>query len=131
MRLVIVKGVKMKRNDFILIGIILVIAVVALVYMNIVKVTGDKVIVKVDGKVYKELPLDKDTSLEIEGVNGGTNLLVIKDGQADMVDASCPDKLCIHQKNILKTGETIICLPNKVIIEIQSDKESDLDAVAN
>lgn len=121
----------MKRNDFILIGIILVIAVAALLFRNALKQNGDMVIVYVDGKVYQELPLNQNTSLEINGIGGGTNLLIIEDGHADMVDASCPDKLCVDQKQIQYNGEALICLPNKVVVKIKSSMESDIDAVAN
>ncbi|WMJ85695.1 NusG domain II-containing protein [Anaerocolumna sp. MB42-C2] len=120
----------MKRNDIILIIIILVFAAAGLLFMNFTKKDGDMVVVKVDGKVYKELPLNKDTTFEITGVRGGRNLLVIKDGHADVVDATCPDKLCVNQRQIDKDGETIVCLPNKVVVEIESSKESDVDAVA-
>lgn len=121
----------MKRNDLILAAIIIVIAAAGLIYMNISKQNGDVVVIRVDGEIYKELPLNKDTSLEIKGVNGGTNQLVIKDGHADIVDASCPDKICVHQRDIENDGETIVCLPNKVVVEIESSKESEVDAVAN
>lgn len=121
----------MKRNDIILVAIILVVAAAGLLYMNIVKKSGDMVVIKVDGEIYKELPLNKDATLEIEGVGGGRNKLVIKDGVADVVDANCPDKLCVHQRSIQNDGETIVCLPNKVIVEIESTKESEVDAVAN
>ncbi len=121
----------MKRNDFILIIIVLAIAASGLIYMNYVKKSGEMVVVSVDGEIYKELPLNKDATLEIEGAGGGKNLLVIKDGYADVVDADCPDKLCVYQRQINKDGETIVCLPNKVVVEIESTKESGVDAVAN
>ena len=120
----------MKRNDIILIVIILFLATAGLLYMNFSKKDGSLVVVKVDGKVYKELPLNKDATLEIKGVGKGTNLLVIKDGHADVVDANCPDKLCVNQRQIDKDGETIVCLPNKVVVEIESSEESEVDAVA-
>lgn len=121
----------MKRNDLILAGVILVVAIAALIFLNLNKKEGNTVIVKVDGKVYKELPLEVDTTFEIEGVNGGTNILVIQDGHADMVDATCPDMICVDQKQIDKDGEAIVCLPNKVVIEIDSNTQSELDAIAN
>lgn len=121
----------MKRNDLILAGVILVVAIAAFLFLNFIKKEGNTVIVKVDGKVYKEFPLEVDTTYEIEGVNGGTNLLVIEDGHADIVEASCPDMDCVDQMQIDKDGETIVCLPNKVVIEIDSDAQSDIDAIAN
>lgn len=121
----------MKRSDIILAAIILIIAAAGLLYMNYTKATGDMVVITVDGKVYKKLPLNKDATVEIEGVGGGKNKLVIKDGHADMVDASCRDKLCVKQNDIQNDGETIVCLPNKVIVEIVSSKESEVDAISN
>lgn len=121
----------MKRNDLILAGAILVVAIAALIFVNLNKKGGNTVIVKIDGEVYKEFPSDVDTTYEIKGANGGTNLLVIEDGHAEIVDASCPDKICIHQKAIDKNGETIVCLPNKVIIQINSDTQNEIDAIAN
>lgn len=121
----------MKRNDFILIVIILAVAAAGLLYMNIMNKDGDMVIIKVDGKVYKELPLNKDATLKIKGAGHGWNELIIKNGKADIVDADCPDKLCVKQRAIEKDGETLVCLPNKVIVEIESSKESEVDAVAN
>jgi hypothetical protein len=121
----------MKRNDFILAGLVLLIAIIALFYINITKKNGDKAIIRVDGKIYKEVALNKDITIRIPGAEEGTNLLVIKDGIVDMTDASCPDKLCVHHKPIRYNGESIICLPNKVSVEIVSRKDQELDAVVN
>lgn len=120
----------MKKNDFILIGVILVLAAAGLLYMNLSQKTGDMVVVTVDGKVYKELPLNKDTTLHIEGVNG-TNLLKIENGYADIIEATCNDSICVHAKKIKHNEETIVCLPNKVIVKVQSNSDSGLDAIAN
>lgn len=120
----------MKKNDFILIGVILVLAAAGLLYMNMTQKTGDMVIITVDGKVYKELPLDKDITLDIEGING-TNLLEIKNGYANVIEASCPDDVCVHAKSIHYNDETIVCLPNKVIVKVQSNDNSGIDGIAN
>ena len=53
----------------------------------------------------------------------------IKDGEASMIEADCPDQICVHEKAISADGESIICLPNKIVVEVESDKESELDAV--
>ena len=64
-------------------------------------------------------------------INGGTNILTIKNGKAKMTDADCPDQLCVHQKAASKNHESIICLPNKVVVEVDGSEESEFDAVAN
>ena len=63
--------------------------------------------------------------------SGGTNILTIKNGKAKMTDADCPDQLCVHQKAASKNHESIICLPNKVVVEVDGSEESEFDAVAN
>ena len=117
----------MKKNDIILcFGILIIACICAIIIQFVVKKDGAKVVITVDGTVYKTLQLEKDTELEIHGINGGMNQLIIKDGQAYMIDADCPDKICVHQGKISKTGETIVCLPHKVVIEIKgNDKQLD------
>ena len=48
-----------------------------------------------------------------------------------MTDADCPDQLCVHQKAASKNHESIICLPNKVVVEVDGSEEREFDAVAN
>lgn len=55
---------------------------------------------------------------------GGKNILVIKDGKAYMSHADCPDKTCVRTGGISKTGEQIICLPNRVYISIIGAEET-------
>lgn len=74
--------------------------------------------VSVDGQVLQVLPLNQDTDLIIEGVNGGFNHLIVQNGSTWIDDASCPDKICIHQGHVSLTGQMIVCLPNRIIIQV-------------
>ena len=118
-----------KRNDLILIlGIICIAAFAYLLHERMQNVDDGIVIVKVDGEEKGTYRLSEEQTIEI---NGGTNILQIKEGKADMTEADCPDKLCVHQKAVSKNGESIICLPNKVVIEVKSSEQSVYDAVTN
>ena len=77
--------------------------------------TGVAVRVSIGGDFFAEYPLDKDGEYTL---NGGTNTLLIKDGEASVVFADCPDKICKKAYPISLTGERIVCLPNKIMIEI-------------
>lgn len=124
----------MKKNDVIMIGIIVVIALVALVGVNLYGERNTKdaqAVVTVDGEVYGSYPLSEDREVKIESENGGYNLLIIEDGVAYIQEASCPDKICVHHKPVDKTGETLVCLPNKVVVEIQNGEDADVDASTN
>ncbi len=118
----------MKKNDWILAVVILLIAVVGLVlYTNFGKQGGEFVIVTVDGEVYGTYSLQKDKKISIND----TNVLVIEDGLADMTEGDCPDQICVEHKPVSKNKETIVCLPNKVVVEIVGGKATDMDAVSN
>lgn len=119
----------LKKKDWILIIVILCVAAgtCALHYAMRNTSTGC-VTVKVNGVLQGTYELRKDQEIP---VNGGTNLLQIKNGKADMAKADCKDQLCVKQRAISRSRENIICLPNKVIVEVESHRESELDAVAN
>lgn len=118
----------MKKNDFLLIGVIILLAVAVLGYHYLKGKSEDAyVVVTVDGKDYGTYDLSVNQTIHIHG----TNTLQIKDGKADMIEANCPDQLCVHQKPISKDGESIICLPNRVVVTIKGGKDRDMDAVAN
>ena len=61
----------------------------------------------------------KDNAQRIESPGKvGKCILIICDGKADMESADCPNQICVHHSSISHKGETIICLPNRVVIEI-------------
>ncbi len=113
----------MKKHDFIVIGIILLAAlgIFALLYLG--DSGGAYVNVEVDGKITETFPLGEDRTYTVI-TEKGTNTLVIKDGFASVTEADCPDKICVRHRKINRNGESIICLPHKVVISI-SDKGSD------
>ena len=124
----------MKKNDWIL--MIALLAVAGLIGVGYTFIQGAntedaEAVVLIDGKEYGRFSLDKDREERIELSDGSYNILVIKDGKADMTEASCPDKICVNHRDISKRGESITCLPNKVIIEIRNGESSDLDAITN
>ena len=82
-----------------------------------------RVIVSLDGKQVQALALNTDTELTIESPSGGTNHLVISHGEAWISEASCPDKICVHQGKISHEGEIIVCLPNLMTVQISNSSD--------
>ncbi|WP_394266641.1 NusG domain II-containing protein [Anaerotignum sp.] len=118
----------MKRLDLILIAGVLVLAgVIYLVFLGSAE-DGGKAVITVDGQVVQELPLDEDTTYRVETPEG-YNIVEIKDGWADVIEADCRDGLCADQKRVRKTGETIVCLPHKMVVTIEAGTENTVDAV--
>ena len=112
------------KNDIVLILVLLVGSAVLALFLLLTKSSGKSVIVSIDGEIVAAFSLDTDAEYEIEGYGGGTNYLVIKDGYAYLSEASCPDHLCVNMGKIKNSGQSIICLPNRVLIEISQDEAS-------
>lgn len=74
--------------------------------------------VSVDGVVTASLDLSQDTEITVTGKNGGSNSLIVRNGEVWCDSASCPDKVCVQQGKKSHNGDTIACLPNKMIVTI-------------
>lgn len=91
-------------------------------------VEGSNILITVDGKEYGTYSLLEEQTIII-GEGDTQNIIEIRDGKAYMREASCPDQLCVDQNEISFDKESIICLPNKVVITVISDVESNVDGV--
>lgn len=114
------------KNDIKLVAVALIIAIVSYVIIRTVSIytTGDAyVLVTVDNEEIERLPLNKDTTITVKGLNGFENVLVIKDGSAYVESATCPDKICVRKGKIRYNGEAIVCLPGRVVITVISNDE--------
>lgn len=92
---------------------------------------GCEAVILQDGIEHGRYSLAEDDIITVRGENGSYNLILISKGSVQVSDADCPDKLCIRQRSISRNGESIICLPHKLVITIESPEESDMDAVTN
>ena len=123
-----------RKNDWILILLILVIgfAGVALIGYSQKKDTiNGEALVTIDGKEYGRFPLDEDRVEHIQVSESSYNILEIRDGHADITDASCPDSVCVDLWKVSKKNQSIVCLPNKLVVTIVNGAESDVDMVTN
>lgn len=116
------------RNDVILAAVIVIIAVAGLLFINGTKVEGERVVVKINGVETQSHSLSENTQFEIKtGKNNGDyNVVIIENGKVRVNEANCPDGICKDYRPISCVGETIICLPHKVVIEIVGD-DTDMD----
>lgn len=122
---------KLRRNDFLLIGAFLIISLCLLLYQNTIGAkTGAVVVILQDGEEIGRYPLEEELELLIEG-NYGDNLLVIGNGKAFIKEADCPDRLCVKQKAVSRQGESLICLPHRLVVTVEGAPDNDVDAVAD
>ncbi len=117
-----------KTADLILVGGLLVVAAVLFFTLWRWSADGRAVEVQVDGTTVATLPLDIDTTFVINGADGGHNTLVIADGRATVTEATCPDGVCVRHRAIDRAGQSIICLPNKVVVRVVGEPTVDAEA---
>lgn len=122
---------KFRKSDYLLISALLLVALFAFAVVHILQ-GGDAgyVEIMVDGKIEKTFSLEENQSYVVDN-QYGRNVITIENGKVYVEDADCPDKLCVKQGTISKNGQSLICLPHKLIVKIVSDTEDEVDAVAN
>ena len=115
------KGKKSWAKDIVFVLVLLLVSI-SLFFLATGREEGESVRVEVDGKEVGRYSLAVDGRYSL---NGGSNILAIKDGKAYLEDANCPDKLCVKQGKIYRKGETITCLPNKLIVTVEKKASED------
>lgn len=117
---------KTHRNDALLVAVLLLLGGALALYLNLTREAGGRAVVQVNGEVLMELPLDTDTRITL-GTGEDTNLLVIESGAAQVIEATCPDQVCVRQGAVRYEGESIVCLPHKLVVTIQGGQPNGVD----
>ena len=112
-----------QRNTLILaaviLGIALLLCVPRLIAGSRVPENTLEVVVAVDGEEAAAFPLSGKEDVIIDGYRGGFNHLVIRDGEAVLTEADCPDRRCTRMGPISEPGEWMVCLPHRVTVTIR------------
>lgn len=115
-------------RDLILVGILLLAAFLLFFFTRRNQVretgTGASAVVTVDGEEIGRYYLNRDGTFSL---NGGSNVLVVENGEAWVSEANCPDKVCMGMGKISRNGEFIACLPNRLIIVVEGGEQSPID----
>lgn len=91
---------------------------------------GETLLVMRNEETLCSLPLSEDGSWDIPGADGGYNRIEIRDGKASVTAADCPDLVCVQTGAVSKEGQSIICAPHKLVLQIAGMKEEGVDAIA-
>ena len=113
----------MRKGDISLI----ILAVIFLVLWLIPKPQGGTVIISLNGEVIKEVSLDENSVIPIE-TEFGENTVVIEQGAVFVTHSNCPDGLCEKDK-ISKSGESIVCLPNRLSVTVSGKNKEEVDVI--
>ena len=131
----------MKAGDIVLLVLLIVLSFLPVVIFSYNQSTAGNddftAVISADGEVVHQIALKDDGERETyvyEDSHGHTNTIIRVGTKVYMTEASCPDQLCVRQGEITKVGETIVCLPHRLLVEIQSDNpdvepNSEIDAI--
>lgn len=123
---------RIRRADSILFLIIVLVGVLLLgIYLFYPRKEAAQMIVTMDGKEYCSASLATNQTIPIEEDGATINVITIEDGEVYMSDATCPDQLCIKQGHKSKDGETIVCLPHRVVVTVLSEDAAAYDSLSN
>ena len=122
--------IKIKVADIFIILAVLSLAGALFFLPKIWQEPGGEAVVEVGGEVVERVKLngpDERIALSVEGLSFVLERL---DGAIAICDIDCPDQVCVRTGFIESTGESIVCLPNRVIVRIEDAKEGEVDIVA-
>lgn len=123
------RKLKITKADIAL-AVLFLAAAAAVLAWSVSYFTGgaDSVVITAHGEIVGEYSLSEDREIS---VGDGSNVIAVKDGTVFMKSADCKNQHCVNHAPISRGNEQIVCLPNKVLVEITDNGESEIDTVAN
>ncbi len=82
---------------------------------------GRTAVIYKDGREIARVDLSRVTESYTIPLDG--NVILVEPGSIRMQSADCPDQICVHQGMLHDAGR-IVCLPNRVLIEMQHTKDA-------
>ena len=107
-----------KKGDIILSVACILAAVLLFITAFAFKTDGKMAVITVDGELFGKYELSKEQEIVIK-TEHGENTVLIHGGKIKVTAANCPDRYCVDHIAIDSTGETVVCLPHRVVIEIK------------
>ena len=121
------ESIKKYRLDVVLIALLLLLSLSLLLFVLLDKEDGAIAVVEVNGVTVGSYPLSVDGVFPL---NGGTNVLIIEEGTARLVESQCPDHTCERTGRVRYVGQTIVCLPNRLSVTVTGDAQNGVDFVS-
>lgn len=120
-----------KKLDFVIIAVLMVLSFLPEIILGASIGKGYNntyAEITIAGKIYKTIPLSEhkgEGSIEVK-TKDGFNIIKVKDNKIGIIEADCPDKVCMNPEYIEKPGQSLVCLPHRVMIEIKGKIDDDI-----
>ncbi|MBQ6820569.1 MAG: NusG domain II-containing protein [Clostridium sp.] len=119
-----------KKLDFIIIAVLMLLSFLPEIILGSTvgkNFTNTYAEITIAGEVYKRISLAAHTGEEIIELTTeyGTNVVIVKDNKIGIIEADCPDHVCMNPEFIKEPGQSLVCLPNRVMIEIKGSSDDD------
>lgn len=122
------RSLGIKRGDMIVVSVLLLLSAMIGILFAVNQPEPKYASVRVDGMEITRLPLDRDCIYRI--TDGNT--IQISGGAVRMIDADCPDKICVKTGAVSRSGQSIVCAPHKIVVTVTGGKAtSDYDVKTN
>lgn len=115
-----------KKRDIVLAAVLLVLGIAGVIILKYGLHKGSYAEVYIDDKSVKTINMDVDDEYVFH-TEQGENVVAVKDGKIEMKSADCPDKVCVRMGAKNRSGETITCLPHKLVVEVHGGEAQEVD----
>lgn len=115
-----------KKRDIVLAAVLLVLGIAGVFILKYGLHKGSYAEVYIDDKPVRTISMDVDDEYVFR-TEQGENVVSVKDGKIEMKSADCPDKVCVRMGAKNRSGETITCLPHKLVVEVHGGEAQEVD----
>ncbi|GAX47605.1 NusG domain II-containing protein [Pseudolactococcus reticulitermitis] len=120
-----IKALRMKPLDFILVMCLMLASFTPFLLLGGKQGISHQAQLRVNSQVVKNFDLTKNQTYTYQDADGEINKIEVRDGRIAIVYANCGDQVCVRKGFINQTGQTIVCLPHKLVIEVMHSGNDD------
>lgn len=121
-----------RKADIILLIVLVAVGLAVSAALALSHTEGGRVIIESGGELYATYSLYEDRTVEVPAPDGDDfNTVTISGGTVSVTEASCRNQVCVHHSPISMSGESIVCLPNRLIVRIESGSGGGYDSISS
>ncbi|GFH43198.1 protein export element [Lactococcus hodotermopsidis] len=122
---------QMKPLDFVLIITLMLASFTPFLFFSNNQKPSNIAQLRINGKIIKNFDLTENQNYTYKDTDGDINKIVVRDGKIGIIYATCADQICVRKGFVDKSGQTIICLPHQLVIEVMSDNKKNKERVVD